>query len=359
MEKVAPVMPVEKLLTTPACIRKSTLAAFVFISCSGLAAVARPQTAPAAPSQAPPTGPSSDDVQLLPLARQGMHQFLNGNPDGAIRIFQDMRRKDPKSPLGYLFEADATWWKIYLTIGNLVDPDVFDVVSKTSSPYDEPFQSLARETIRLADARVRAQQGVARNLLYEGMAYGLLGRFYGLRDNDLPTARAGKKMRNLLLKTLQLDPNLTDAYLGIGTYNYFVAALPGIVKMLKFLIGLPGGNRQAGLEQLELAARKGDLVRGEAEFYLAKDFSRGDERQYDKSLFWFQELAREYPGNALWKLMEGSLQMRLGHRQAGEALYREAVQMTAALNTDVGRALHDQAQRALGRLGTPAPHASP
>jgi len=291
------------------------------------------------------------DAQLLPAARRGMLQLLNGDPDGALGMFHEMQHEHPDSPLGYLLGADATWWKIYLTTGNLIDPDVFDVVSKATSPYDASFQTLVQEAIHRADTRVHAKQDLARSLLDEGMAYGLLARFYGLRDNDLPTARAGKKMRALLLHALQVDPSLTDAYLGVGIYNYFVDTLPTIVKMLKFLIGLPGGSREVGLQQLELAANKADLVRGEARFYLAKDFSRGNERQYTRSLQLFHQLASEYPGNPLWTLVEGSLEIRLGHQQAGRDLYQRAVEKSAPQNTDAGRALHAQSQQALSRLG--------
>ena len=297
-----------------------------------------------------PVAPPPSDAQLRDSARQGMRLLMDGDPDAALRSFEEIQRQDPDSPLGYLFEADAYWWRIYLTIGNLVDPDVFDVASQARSPYDATFESLAREAIRTADARARTHQDVARNLLYEGMAYGLRARFYGLHDSDLPTARSGKRMRALLLQALKLDPSLTDAYLGLGIYNYFVDTLPTIVKMLKFLIGLPGGSREAGLQQLELVASKGDLAGGEAKFYLAKDYSRRSEQQYAKSLLLFQELARQYPDNLLWTLVVGSLELRLGHISEGEALYHEVAARSAGLNTDIGRALHTQAERALARM---------
>jgi len=292
---------------------------------------------------------------MLEIARQGMSQLMNGDPDGAIQRFQQIQREDPESPLGYLFQADAYWWKIYLTTGNLVDPDVFDVVSTNTSPYDRTFESFVQTAIQKAATRVSAQRDVARNMLNEGMSYGLLARFYGLRDNDLPTARAGKKMRSLLMEAVKLDPSLTDAYLGIGIYNYFVDTLPTIVKLLKFFIGLPGGSRELGLQQLETAATKGDLTRGEAKFYLAKDYSRRSEQQYAKSLALFREMVAEYPENPLWKLVAGSLQIRLGHQTEGVALYREVLDKSASLNTEVGKAIHAQAEKALARMNQPHP----
>jgi tetratricopeptide (TPR) repeat protein len=301
------------------------------------------------PRAAAQAAPPASDARLLEIARLGMYRLMDGDLDGALQRFQDVQRQDPTSPLSYLFEADVYWWKIYLTTGNLIDPDVFDVVSKDTSPDDGTFMSYDQECIRRAEIRIKANQDTARSLLYEGMAYGLLARFYGLRDNDLPTARAGKKMRSALLQALQLDPSLTDADLGLGIYNYFVDTLPTIVKLLKFFIGLPGGSRETGLQQLESVAKKGDLASGEAEFYLAKDFSRTSERQYDKSLALFQELESKYPHNMLWQLVVGSLEIRTGHANEGEALYRQVLARSAQGTTVVAQAIHTQAQQALSR----------
>jgi len=50
------------------------------------------------------------------------------------------------------------------------------------------------------------------------------------------------------------------------------------VKMLRFLIHLPGGSREVGLQQLQTAAEKGEVTKGEAQFHLAKNFSRNNEQ---------------------------------------------------------------------------------
>lgn len=289
----------------------------------------------------------SPDSRHREIAQHGLDLLMNGDPDGATEVFYEIRRDDPQSPLGYLLEADATWWKIFFATGNLIDPDVFDVVSTPSTPYDSHFASLIHATIDKSEARIRAGQDVARNYLYEGMAYALEARLTALRGKNLPTARAGKKMRALLLRALELDPQLTDAYLGVGTYNYFVDTLPTIVKILKFFIGLPSGSRALGLEQLQRAADHGELTRGEAGFYLAKNISRGNERQYTKSLELFEKLCHEYPRSPFWPLMVGSLHLRLGHIDEGEARYREVYKMTKGKNSEVSLAIHRAVRRAL------------
>src|SRR5579862_4433522 len=241
-------------------------------------------------------------------AGRGVTMMMDGDLDGAITVAQQLEQKDPDSPLGYILEANATWWRIYYASANLIDPDVFDVANMEATPYDSHFVDLDQIAIQKAESRIHAQDNVSRNLLYEGFAYALRARLEGLHDRDLPTARAGKKMRTLLLQALAMDPNLIDAYCGLGIYNYFVDTLSSIVKILSIFIGLPGGSRVEGLKQLQLCAEKGELVRPEAKFYLAKDFSRNSEKQYEKSLRLFGELKAEFPHNPLWPMLIGSLE---------------------------------------------------
>ena len=129
--------------------------------------------------------------------------MMDGDLDGAIEVFQQIEQKDPDSPLGYVLEANATWWKIYYVSANLIDPDVFDVANMEATPYDSHFDDLDSVAIHKAEARIHQHQDLARKLLYEGFAYALRARLDGLHDRDLPTARAGKKMRSLLLRALQ------------------------------------------------------------------------------------------------------------------------------------------------------------
>jgi predicted Zn-dependent protease len=138
--------------------------------------------------------------------------------------------------------------------------------------------------------------------------------------------------------------------LGIGIYNYFVDTLPGIVKFLSMFIGLPGGSRTEGLQQLQLCAIKGELGRAEAKFYLAKDYTRASEMQYEKSLRLFGELQAEFPHNPLWPMLIGSLDYRLGRPHKGEEIYRDVYQRTAGKNSEVDKAVHQAASQALERI---------
>jgi tetratricopeptide (TPR) repeat protein len=298
------------------------------------------QSLPAAPNR-----PSDEDDRHY--AARGVSMMMDGDLDGAIEVFQQIEQKDPTSPLGYVLEANVTWWRIYYYSANLTDPDVFDVADMEATPYDSHFEDLDNVAIHKSDARVHQRVDLARSYLYEGFAYALRARLEGLHDRDLPTARAGKKMRSHLLRALELDPTLSDAYLGVGIYNYFVDTLSSIVKILSIFIGLPGGSRTEGLHQLQFCAEKGELARAEAKFYLAKDYSRANEKQFEKSLRLFEELQEEFPHNPLWPMLIGSLNYRLGRPEKGEEIYRQVYQRTAGKDSEVEKAVHRAAGQAL------------
>jgi len=291
----------------------------------------------------------SQDEDARHYAARGVEMMMDGDLDGAAEVFQQIEQKYPDSPVGFALEADATWWKIYFVSANLIDPDVFDVANMEATPYDSHFQDLDTIAIRKAEAGIHARENLARNYLYLGFANALRGRLDGLHGRDLATARSGKRMRAHLLQALQLDPSLTDAYLGVGIYNYFVDTLPAIVKFLSAFIMLPGGSRAEGLRQLQLCAEKCELTGAEAKFYLAKDFTRASEKQFEKSLRLFTELQQEFPHNPLWPMLIGSLHFRMGDPQKGEEIYRQVLQNTAGKNSEVNKAVHQAARQALER----------
>ena len=293
--------------------------------------------------------PRKSEAEQMKIAQQGLDLLLNGEPDPALKVFAEIKTDDPESPLGYLLEADALWWKIYFTTADLVDPDVFVVPATSTTPYDAQFNKLVDTAISKARANRSANRDVAKSYLYEGMAYALRARLLSMRDSDLATAKAGKKMRSLLITALEHDRNLRDAYLGLGLYDYFVDTLPTIVKLLRWIIGLPGGSREKGLQEIEYAAKYGELTHGEALFYLAKDYSRTNENQFAESLQLFQQLRSQYPRNGLWTLLVGSLEIRMGRAKEGEALYREVLDQSRGKETEAGKALYKAARKALVR----------
>ena len=84
----------------------------------------------------------------------------------------------------------------------------------------------------------------------------------------LSAARDGKRIKEALERALALDPTLEDARFGIGLYKYYADIAPTAAKILRFLLLLPGGDKVAGLRDMQATEARGQLVAGEALYQL-------------------------------------------------------------------------------------------
>jgi len=136
-------------------------------------------------------------------------------------------------------------------------------------------------------------------------------------------ARSGVRAREHLLRAKSLDPDLADADMGLGLYNYYVDTLSAVARMLRFFMGIPGGSKQAGVRQLEHAMAQGVVTSQVARFYLALNLHRYDQ-QYEQALGVLVPLVEKYPANPLFQLARGDLYAKLGRKLQALACYRAA-----------------------------------
>src|SRR3979490_2225949 len=105
---------------------------------------------------------------------------------------------------------------------------------------------------------------------------------------------------------------MADAYLGLGLYNYYVDTLSAMAKVLRFFMGIPGGDKRVGLRQLETAATKGEMVQKGAVFSMAKNL-RNYDFDYAGASTTAAPLTSEFPENPLFLLLAGDIAGKLGH----------------------------------------------
>jgi len=287
-------------------------------------------------------------LNLPPAATEGMKLMYAGQPDRAQELFRKVQADRPEHPLGYLLEAEALWWKLYCSSLEWKF-NTLDAWSHTRAPEDDAYLALADKAALLADSAI-AKSDTAEMELYAGMGYLLRARLLGLRFEKSPTAHAGVEARKHLLRCLELDPDMADAYTGLGLYNYYVDTLSSFAKILRFFMGIPGGSKRDGLRQLETAMAKGELTPVEARFYTAKNL-RNYDREYAHAAEVAAPLLREYPQNPLFRLLAADIAEKLGHNEAAVSGFRAAA---AAPEGDPGCAarLAQVVREGLTALGT-------
>jgi hypothetical protein len=270
----------------------------------------------------PPTARASE-LEIPADAKQAIDLMYQGKMDQAIALARKLEAARPEHPLGYLIEADILWWNIYCKWSER-KYNTIDAWSHTrpADADDNAELALADKVSRLAEAGI-AKSDTAEMELYAGLGYASRARLLGLRYEKTPVARAGVEARKHLLRCLELDPGMADAYLGLGLYNYYVDTLSALAKILRFFMGIPGGDKREGLRQLEIASNRGQLTQLEARFNMAKNL-RNYDFDYARAQQSSAELVAKYPGNCIFLLQAGDIEQKLGHTQEAAAKFRLA-----------------------------------
>jgi len=297
--------------------------------------------------------PSPGGLSLPPLTASILDHIYSGRPDLAIPEARQLQQQQPNHPLGYLLEAESLWWGIWCTSADYRYGMTL-ARHREKQASDQPYLNLATKAYVLADAQLR-QHETGEMHLYAAMADSLQARLYGLRWENRATARAGVRAREHFERALALDPSLADAYLGLGLYNYYVDTLSTMARILRFVMGIPGGSKEEGTRQLHLAMNYGQLTPPVARFYLAINLHNYDQR-YDEALQVLRPLVEEYPQNPLFQLALGDVYAKLGRKPQALEAYQAAAASPNMAEPACHRKIQALAQVSLAALrGAPSP----
>jgi len=184
-----------------------------------------------------------------------------------------------------ILAAVETWWRIQM------DP--------VDTSLDAQMRAGIGQAVAAADAWTRREPQRGEPWFYLGAAYAVRVQFRAIRNERLAAARDGKRIKDALERALALDPSIGDAYFGIGLYHYYADVAPTALKILRFLLLLPGGNRAQGLAEMLRARDRGELLRGEAAYQLHLVYI-WYENQPERALALLRELHANYPHNPLF-----------------------------------------------------------
>ncbi|HWG59683.1 MAG TPA: hypothetical protein VN661_11610 [Candidatus Acidoferrales bacterium] len=282
-------------------------------------------TAAAAPSA------RAAGIAVSPDARRALDAIYNGDSAAAISIARTMQAAQPQAPLGYMIEDEALWWNRYCAACE-IKYGIAESWKHGKTPGDEAYLALASKVTGLADAQL-AKSETAEMHFYAGMGWALKVRVYALRNENRAAARAAVGARREMLRALALDPQMADATATLGMYNYYVDTLSPMVKLLRFFLGIPGGDKELGIKQMETGIAQGVLLRTDIRFILARALRQYD-RQYQHALGLAAPLAAQYPKNPLFLILIGNLNTELGRKDAAAKAFHAAQAAASASTTN-------------------------
>jgi len=268
------------------------------------------------------TAGNSGNLKLPDGSQAIVEHIYSWQLDRAIAEAKELQRQLPEHPLGYLLEAEAQWWKIWCTAAEF-KYGMSLPRRREKRDSDQAHLEVVNKAAALADASLKTQESAEMHL-YAGMADAQLARIYGLRSEFRSAARAGVAARTHFQQALKLDPSLADACTGLGLYDYYVDTLSTMARMLRFVMGIPGGSKAEGIRLLQRAIAEGVLTPTAARFELAISFHKYDQR-YEDALALINALTEQFPQNPVFQLARGDLYAKLGRKPQAIAAYQAAV----------------------------------
>ena len=288
----------------------------------------------------------AENLTISPEAKAAMDKIYEGDPDAALQTARSLEQARPDHPEGYLLEAEAVWWKRYCAACE-IKYGMVDAWKREKDNDDIAYLALIARVTALAEQQL-AKSETAEMHVYAGMGWALQARVYGLREENRNAARAAVKARAEMIRALQIDPQMADATAALGVYNYFVDTLPSIVKMLRFFMGIPGGNKEQGIEQMRVGMDKGIILAVEARYILARNLRMYD-HDYEQALEVTEPLLARYPRSPLFQLLAGNLNAEMGRNAQAAPFFQSALQ-TSIPDTVCAARIREIATAFLGTL---------
>ncbi len=269
-------------------------------------------------------------LNLDPTVRDGFQHFYNLDYDGAMKRFEEVQRAHPQDPMAAAYVLMDTIFR------ELYRQDLLDTTyyarehflssghkSNVSDATREHIEDLTNTSVRLAEARIKANPNDKDAYFARGYARGMHAAWMTLVDHSFTgAARQGLASRNDSEQVLKLDPNYSDAKMAVGIQQFAVASLPRFVRMLVGIDGV-GGNKEQGLALLRDAAAHGTATKVESQTALSL-FLRHD-RRYAEAYVVAQNLAKQYPHDFLFRLEEANLMKDAGHGPEAIKIYRNVL----------------------------------
>jgi tetratricopeptide (TPR) repeat protein len=267
------------------------------------APVSRPEAIGAAsPRPSSPADPIAEGLRAL-------HQGLFAR---AEEIFRSASRVAPDEPEPMLFVAFSRWWRMILE-------------DRPRGAADERFDAALDAVLDAGERRLESAPDDARARAALGTAHILRSHVEALRRNYLHAAQEARRGRRLLEAALDKEPRLTDALFPLGALNYYADRVPAIVKGIRALLFLPGGDAERGLDQLRAVAASEGRFRTDARLLLALICAGRDEGCYRAALGQLEAALRDNPGSPLVLASRAEIEARLGYYDEAVRDYERAL----------------------------------
>ncbi|MFH1619543.1 MAG: hypothetical protein ABIG11_06520, partial [bacterium] len=198
----------------------------------------------------------------------------------------------PDHPFGHFGKAITAWARL-------------EYEEEESNPeLDRLFQKLTDDSLVYGKKWLKTHPDDAYAHICVGGMYGLRSRLSLMQHRWIKAYFDGSKAISHTRKAVKINPELYDAYLGLGMYEYYAGTLPGVVKILARLF--LHGDPEKGIAFLKTAKEKGHFNATAAKLLLIEIFTETGSKYSNPgiALKWAKELRAAYPHHPMLHFVE-------------------------------------------------------
>lgn len=229
---------------------------------------------------------------------EAVDSMYNFRFDIAEKQFGWLKQEFPEHPLGYFLMGLSQYWKI--------------VPNEDIEIYDKDFFAYIDTAISKAKTMYKKDKTNLEATFFLAASYGFKARRHSDHSNYGKAGVAAKACLNYLEEQKENHTDYGPEFLfGDALYDYFRDWIPENKKMLKpVVMFFHKGDRERGIKNLELVAKKSFYTRIEAMKFLVdiySSFEKKEDRDYERALEIASFLHNQYPNNAYFSLNYANL----------------------------------------------------
>ncbi len=265
------------------------------------------------------------DPAAQQLVVQSLEKIYNHEFAEAQLLVARLHARYPQHPVVPLLQAMQTYWQN---------------VPLTKNPAaTKQYTAALNQAITLGEQLLETGKYDAEANFFLLAAHGYLSMQESDAGEFLRAVGEARRSYGYLKKGFNLTETNPEFYFSTGLYNYYREEYPadhGIVKPL--MLFFAAGNKQLGLQQMEVGFRKGYFTRYEAAYYLTYVLLK-HENQPGRALPYSSALYGKFPQNPLFTLRHTEVLLMLGRYAEAEPLVARLQQLSGKVYPVAGAAL--------------------
>lgn len=252
-----------------------------------------------------PSGAKAPESSVPSTLDTGFQEMYELNFSGAREGFLAYQNANPDDPMGKAAEAASYLYEQFYNDGVLSSGFFLNDSRLLGGVAGEPSRNRNQAFLEVnAQAREMAKKALQSNpedingLLALTMADGMESDYDALIEKKQFASLSLMRQAESEAKTLlAIDPTARDAYVALGASHYVVGCMPGF-KRLFLRFGGIRGDKERGIQEMQIAAEHGRYLRPFAKILLALAYER--EHQMDRARALLAELTTQFPANPLF-----------------------------------------------------------